>query len=280
MSSALTRVCTAALDLVLPHTCFACEQLVAARGLFCATCFGQITLIAQPLCRCCGVPFESRDHAGRLGLCLDCAADPPEFERARAAFRYDDRSRGLVLGLKHADRTDLARSLAPFIARAGGELLAAAADRAALQPGRLARAGTAALDRPAGAGRWADTVPADPVARPLRPRRPGTGTGGRVRGKLAAYPGDCRAACAADRRRHHHRCHRAGLRQGAAGSRRHRRGCPDGGTGGWPLILSIRSRFCVIQPAAIRPDSFCNGNQYERACAPRHSTAIYADAGD
>ena len=124
MGFALTRVCSAALDLVLPHTCPSCEQLVAARGLFCAPCFGRVTLISRPLCRCCGVPFGSHGHAGRLGLCDDCVADPPEFGRARAAFLYDEHSRGLVLSLKHADRTDLARTLAPFMARAGAELLA------------------------------------------------------------------------------------------------------------------------------------------------------------
>jgi len=126
MNFAVTRVWSAALDLVLPHTCPSCDQPVAARGLFCAPCFGRITLISKPFCRCCGVPFGSEYQAGRGGLCVDCASDRPEFERARAAFVYDAQSRGLVLGLKHADRTDLARTLAPFMVRAGGELLAEA----------------------------------------------------------------------------------------------------------------------------------------------------------
>jgi ComF family protein len=117
-------VCSAALDLVLPHTCPSCEQPVAARGLFCAPCFGRITLISKPLCQCCGVPFGSEYQAGRGSLCVDCGTDRPEFGRARAAFLYDAQSRGLVLGLKHADRTDLARTLAPFMVRAGRELLA------------------------------------------------------------------------------------------------------------------------------------------------------------
>ena len=127
MNLAVGRVWSAALDLVLPHSCPSCEQLVAARGLFCGPCFGRITLISRPLCECCGAPFESRDQAGRFGLCADCTNDPPEFGRARAAFLYDEHSRGLVLGLKHADRTDLARTLAPFMVRAGAELLADAA---------------------------------------------------------------------------------------------------------------------------------------------------------
>jgi len=131
MNFAVTRVWSAALDLVLPHTCPSCDQPVAARGLFCAPCFGRITLISKPFCRCCGVPFGSEYQAGRGGLCVDCASDRPEFERARAAFVYDAQSRGLVLGLKHADRTDLARTLAPFMVRAGGAA-PLAADRTAV----------------------------------------------------------------------------------------------------------------------------------------------------
>jgi len=118
------RVLVAALDVMLPHTCPACDQQVAARGLFCAPCFAQMTLITQPFCHCCGVPFESRDHAGRTALCEQCRSDPPEYGRARSAFLYDDRSRGLVLALKHGDRIDLAQTLAPFMARAGQDLLA------------------------------------------------------------------------------------------------------------------------------------------------------------
>jgi ComF family protein len=123
MSSAFTHLWSSALDLVLPHICPSCEQVVAARGLFCASCFGRVTQISKPFCHCCGVPFESHEQTLR-GLCEDCTLDPPEFTRARAAFLYDRHSRDLVLGLKHSDRTDLARTLAPFLARAGRELLA------------------------------------------------------------------------------------------------------------------------------------------------------------
>ncbi len=121
-----SNLAASALNLLLPHICPACEQVVAARGLFCAACFGKVSLIAAPLCRCCGVPFESAAQAGPGGLCEDCLTDRPEFGAARAAFLYDAHSRHLVLGLKHGDRTDLAATLAPFLLRAGRELLARA----------------------------------------------------------------------------------------------------------------------------------------------------------
>ena len=45
------------------------------------------------------------------------------FQRARAALRYDTQGRRLILPFKHADRTELAATLAPHMARAGAALL-------------------------------------------------------------------------------------------------------------------------------------------------------------
>ena len=114
---------TAVLDLLLPPECATCDTPVAAPGLFCAACFQRANFVTDPCCRCCGVPFT---HAGQgtIGaLCPTCAEDPPAFARARAALRYDAHARRRILPLKHADRTDLARTLAPLMARAGAALL-------------------------------------------------------------------------------------------------------------------------------------------------------------
>ena len=56
-------------------------------------------------------------------LCPACRAAPPVFERARAALRYDAQARRLILPFKHADRTEMAATLAPHMARAGAVLL-------------------------------------------------------------------------------------------------------------------------------------------------------------
>jgi ComF family protein len=45
------------------------------------------------------------------------------FREARAALRYDDQARRLILPLKHGDRLELASVLAPMMARAGVALL-------------------------------------------------------------------------------------------------------------------------------------------------------------
>jgi ComF family protein len=56
-------------------------------------------------------------------VCGACLADPPAYGRARAVFVYDGESRGLVLKLKHGDRTDAAVHLARWMHRTGASLL-------------------------------------------------------------------------------------------------------------------------------------------------------------
>ena len=125
MSTAvLGRIGRGALDLLLPPLCLTCDQPVDAPGQFCAACFTATVFITEPCCRACGVGFPSAGLAGPDRLCQRCRADPPPWERARAALHYDQQARRLLLPLKHADRVELAASLAPMMARAGAALLA------------------------------------------------------------------------------------------------------------------------------------------------------------
>lgn len=69
------------------------------------------------------MPFASAGQASPEALCPGCQAHPPVFRQARAALRYDDQARRLILPLKHGDRVELAAILAPMMARAGATLL-------------------------------------------------------------------------------------------------------------------------------------------------------------
>jgi ComF family protein len=117
------RAGRALLDLLLPPQCVTCDAPVDAPGLMCAECFRQTGFITEPLCVRCGVPFANAALGGASGLCPGCEAAPPVFQRARAALRYDAQGRRLILPFKHADRQELARTLAPHTARAGAALL-------------------------------------------------------------------------------------------------------------------------------------------------------------
>jgi ComF family protein len=70
------------------------------------------------------VRLSAAPRAAGRAPCGACAADPPGYDRARAALRYDDGSRGLILAFKHADRTDTAPAFGRWLARAGAELVA------------------------------------------------------------------------------------------------------------------------------------------------------------
>jgi ComF family protein len=123
----LRRGLRLALDAVLPPQCLSCGTVVETAGALCNACWTKVAWIAPPLCAACGRPFEFDPRAAgateRL-VCGACLREPPDFAQARAVFRYDDASRGLVLGFKHADRTHGAPAFGRWLARAGGELLA------------------------------------------------------------------------------------------------------------------------------------------------------------
>ncbi len=118
-----------ALDALLPPSCLTCEAEVEAQGSVCAACFGTLSFVSAPCCFRCGVPLPFAG-AGTLGeggeLCPGCAARLPAYAQARAALRYDDGAKKLVLPFKHLDRTELAAPLARHMARAGAALLARA----------------------------------------------------------------------------------------------------------------------------------------------------------
>lgn len=115
-----------AADALLPPTCFACQAPVETQGLLCAGCFPRFRFIGAPHCHCCGLPFASAAAVGEGGLCGACLDAPPAFDRARAAWLYDEASKPVLLAFKYGDRTDLAPALARAMAHAGAGLLAEA----------------------------------------------------------------------------------------------------------------------------------------------------------
>jgi ComF family protein len=109
-----------ALDIALPTLCVACREPVYGEGV-CAKCWAKLSFIAPPYCPRLGIPFVY-DPGPEL-LSMEAIANPPAYQRARAAVRYDDVARTLVHALKYQDRTDLAPAMGRWMARAGRELL-------------------------------------------------------------------------------------------------------------------------------------------------------------
>jgi ComF family protein len=127
------------LDILLPPRCANCGVLVRTPGL-CATCWQQLNFITAPYCARCGAPYPYAGAAlaGPCPECLRAAGDTRIYtptgrdarpdstaqalDKGRAALIYDDGSRSLLLGFKHADRTDRTGLLARWMAAAGADL--------------------------------------------------------------------------------------------------------------------------------------------------------------
>ncbi|MDX1975350.1 MAG: ComF family protein [Rickettsiales bacterium] len=118
----MTATMTRLLDILFPPQCLNCRALVPSHGTLCLTCWNNVTFITDPMCDACGLPFEF--DVGPGSLCGECLRELPPYAKARAAFRYDDHSRGMVLRLKYHDQTYLSTIFGPWLAKAGKELLA------------------------------------------------------------------------------------------------------------------------------------------------------------
>ena len=134
----LRRAGRSLLDLVYPHRALDDDAPVQTPGLS-ADGWSRIVFLEDPLCEGCATPFEF--SLGPGARCAACLARPRAFDRARAACLYDDASRGLILQLKYADRTDLSRLFAAWISRSARDLLdsADAVVPVPLHPARLFR---------------------------------------------------------------------------------------------------------------------------------------------
>ncbi len=120
-ADAIYGLARAALDLALPRLCPACHEPVKGRGL-CPACWSKLSFISRPYCERLGIPFAYDPGPGILSM--EAIADPPAYNRARAAVRFDEISRTLIHALKYGDRLDLAPMMGRWISHAGGELLA------------------------------------------------------------------------------------------------------------------------------------------------------------
>jgi ComF family protein len=110
-------------NVALPPLCPACREPVEDQAL-CSGCWSKLCFIARPYCERLGIPFAYDPGPGILSM--QAIADPPAYNRARAAVRYDEIARALVHAYKYGDRIDLAPTLGRWTAQAGRELLAEA----------------------------------------------------------------------------------------------------------------------------------------------------------
>jgi ComF family protein len=120
LSTSLRGTARLGLDVALPRLCPSCRDLVSDNGV-CPACWSRLAFIARPYCPRLGIPFVY--DPGPDILSMQAIADPPAYNRARAAVRFEDVSRALVHAFKYGDRLDLGPLMGRWMANAGRELL-------------------------------------------------------------------------------------------------------------------------------------------------------------
>ena len=109
-------------DFLLPPVCLGCHKPLGGHDALCAHCWRSIDFIRAPLCDRLGIPLPY-DTGGTI-VSAAALADPPVYDRARAAAHFDGVVRDLVHKLKYADQHDGRRLLGRWLSAAGQELLA------------------------------------------------------------------------------------------------------------------------------------------------------------
>lgn len=113
------------LHAVFPPECLCCGARVDEDFALCGSCWRETPFIFGAACGLCGVGLPGQSAGDEVLICEDCHGVARPWARGRAVMHYADNGRKLVLGLKHADRAEVARAAGPWMARAGADLLAA-----------------------------------------------------------------------------------------------------------------------------------------------------------
>ena len=106
----------AVVDFALPPRCPGCGVVTQAQDAFCYQCWSGLDLLGPPCCARCALPFEHGGE-GEGALCAACMADPPAFDRLRAAVAYGELARAVALKLKYGRKPGVAGTMASLMAR-------------------------------------------------------------------------------------------------------------------------------------------------------------------
>lgn len=101
---------------IYPPQCVACDAQTEDDFGLCAACWRETQFIGGLVCDSCGTPLPGEDR-DEVVQCDDCMTIARPWDKGRAVLVYTGIGRRLVLGLKHGDRTDLARPTARWMAQ-------------------------------------------------------------------------------------------------------------------------------------------------------------------
>lgn len=118
------QVWRSVVDVLTPSQCLGCGVPLHDPASLCVVCWAALSHLDDPVCDMLGTPFAYDQGPGALSPAA--LADPPPWDRARAAVAFDETSRRLIHDLKYRDRPEAGLLMARMMARAGRDLLAEA----------------------------------------------------------------------------------------------------------------------------------------------------------
>ncbi len=110
------------IDFVAPPKCLICHQAVLEPAGLCVSCWVGLRQIDEPVCDVMGTPFAYDQGEGSLSAAA--LAEPPAWDRARAAVAFDEAARPIIHSLKYRDTQEAGLLMARMMRRAGRVLLA------------------------------------------------------------------------------------------------------------------------------------------------------------
>jgi hypothetical protein len=119
VAAALRGAVALAADLLFPPVCISCRKRAGAHGLLCGDCWPKIDFITPPLCAKLGLPLPY--DTGEPSLSAAAMAEPPVYDRGRAAARYSSTMRELIQRFKYGDRHEGVALFGRWMAAAGAE---------------------------------------------------------------------------------------------------------------------------------------------------------------
>ena len=102
-------------DFALPPRCPGCGTVTDEPHRFCLGCWSALTFLGEPCCARCALPFAYGE--GAEVICGHCLAEPPAYDRLRAAVAYGEIARTVALKLKYGGRPGVAETMARFMER-------------------------------------------------------------------------------------------------------------------------------------------------------------------
>ena len=103
------------IDFALPPRCPGCGAVTGEPHRFCLDCWSRLVFLGEPCCARCALPFDYGQ--GEDAVCAGCLAEPPAYDRLRAAVASGEIPRKVALRLKYGGRPGVAETIARFMER-------------------------------------------------------------------------------------------------------------------------------------------------------------------